>query len=305
MSNRLGRGLDSLLGILDRDDEVASILEVKEDNEKKLEEFNNNVSDKNNTVVELEMSIIDNNTKQPRKNFDINTLEELAQSIREYGVVQPIIVVKNGKRYTIVAGERRFRASKLAGKKTIPAVIREYSDMQIKEIALLENIQREDLNPIETARALDELMKEFNWTQETISNKFGKSRSAIANTVRLLSLSPEVIKLVEEGRLSAGHARSLIVVTNPEVQLKLANLAIQKKITVRDMEKAVKEVQQGKLEKKDKVKLMSLELKNFQSDLTKALGMKVKIVGDEKKGKLVINYSSTDDLDKINELLKK
>ena len=253
MSNRLGRGLDSLLGILDRDDEVASILEVKEDNEKKLEEFNNNVSDKNNTVVELEMSIIDNNTKQPRKNFDINTLEELAQSIREYGVVQPIIVVKNGKRYTIVAGERRFRASKLAGKKTIPAVIREYSDMQIKEIALLENIQREDLNPIETARALDELMKEFNWTQETISNKFGKSRSAIANTVRLLSLSPEVIKLVEEGRLSAGHARSLIVVTNPEVQLKLANLAIQKKITVRDMEKAVKEVQQGKLEKKDKM----------------------------------------------------
>ena len=232
-------------------------------------------------------------------------MEELAQSIREYGVVQPIIVVKNGKRYTIVAGERRFRASKLAGKKTIPAVIREYSDMQIKEIALLENIQREDLNPIETARALDELMKEFNWTQETISNKFGKSRSAIANTVRLLSLSPEVIKLVEEGRLSAGHARSLIVVTNPEVQLKLANLAIQKKITVRDMEKAVKEVQQGKLEKKDKVKLMSLELKNFQSDLTKALGMKVKIVGDEKKGKLVINYSSTDDLDKINELLKK
>jgi len=302
MSNRLGRGLDSLLGILDRDDEVASILETKEEIKpvEKMEEIV-----KNNSVVELEISLIDNNTAQPRKHFDANTLEELAQSIREYGVVQPIIVVKNGKRYTIVAGERRFRASKLAGKKTIPAVVREYTDMQIKEIALLENIQREDLNPIETARALDELMKEFNWTQEIISNKFGKSRSAIANTVRLLSLSPEVIKLVEEGKLSAGHARSLIVVNNPEVQLKLANLAITKKITVRDMEKAVKDVQSGQVEKQSKIRIMSLELKNFQSELTKKLGVKVKIVGDEKKGKIVINYSSTEDLDRINEILKK
>ena len=186
MSGRLGRGLDSLLGILDRDDEVADILEVKEEKVQKLQE-NKKIDNLtiNGGVVDIEMALIDNNTKQPRKNFDQNTLEELAQSIVEYGVVQPIIVVKNGKRYTIVAGERRFRASKIAGKKTIPAIVREYSDAQIKEIALLENIQREDLNPIETARALDELMKEFNWTQETISQKFGKSRSAIANTVRL------------------------------------------------------------------------------------------------------------------------
>lgn len=295
MANRLGRGLDSLLGILDRDEEVSEILEVKHEKpvETKVEEPVHNSG-----VVDINISLIDNNTQQPRKNFDINSLEELATSIREYGVVQPIIVVKKGGRYTIVAGERRFRASKLAGKKTIPAVIRDYNDMQIKEIALLENIQREDLNPIETARALDELMQEFNWTQETISNKFGKSRSAIANTLRLLSLSPEVIKMVEEGRLSAGHARSLVVVSNPEAQVRLANMAITKRITVRDMEKAVKEVQAGKTHKK-KERVLPVELKSFEETITKKIGTKAKIMGNAKRGKIVISYYSSDDLDKI------
>lgn len=295
MANRLGRGLDSLLGILDRDEEVSEILEVKHEKpvETKVEEPAHNSG-----VVDINISLIDNNTQQPRKIFDINSLEELATSIREYGVVQPIIVVKKGGRYTIVAGERRFRASKLAGKKTIPAVIRDYNDMQIKEIALLENIQREDLNPIETARALDELMQEFNWTQETISNKFGKSRSAIANTLRLLSLSPEVIKMVEEGRLSAGHARSLVVVSNPEAQVRLANMAITKRITVRDMEKAVKEVQAGKTHKK-KERVLPVELKSFEETITKKIGTKAKIMGNAKRGKIVISYYSSDDLDKI------
>lgn len=296
MAGRLGRGLDSLLGILDRDEEVADILETKEEVVKPVEESVK--MSENSGVSDIEMSLIDNNTTQPRKNFDINTLEELAQSIREYGVVQPIIVVKNGKRYTIVAGERRFRASKIAGKKTIPAIVREYTDAQIKEIALLENIQREDLNPIETARALDELMKEFNWTQETISQKFGKSRSAIANTVRLLSLSEPVIKMVEEGKLSAGHARSLVVVTNPEAQLRLANLAITKKITVRDMEKAVKEAQQGTRTKREK-KQLPVELKSFEDSITRKVGTKAKIVGNNKRGKITISYYSADDLEKI------
>ncbi len=306
MGTRLGRGLDSLLGILDRDEEVADILEEKEEivkHEKKVAKSEEIVT--NSSVVDIDIALIDNNTQQPRKNFDINSLEELAQSIREYGVVQPILVVKNGKRYTIVAGERRFRASKLAGKKTIPAVVREYTDTQIKEIALLENIQREDLNPIETARALNELMEEFNWTQDTISNKFGKSRSAIANTVRLLSLSPAVIKLVEEGKLSAGHARSLVVVADPEVQLKLANLAITKRITVRDMEKAVKEVQQGKTQKKSMPRILPLELKNFEDHITKTIGSKAKIMGNNKRGKIVISYYSADDLDKIYEIFNR
>jgi len=309
MGARLGRGLDSLLGILDRDDEVADILEEQKEVVKPVEKNTKNIEikekDTKSSVIDIDMALIDNNTKQPRKIFDINSLEELAQSIREYGVVQPILVVKNGKRYTIVAGERRFRASKIAGKKTIPAVVREYTDAQIKEIALLENIQREDLNPIETARALNELMEEFNWTQDTISTKFGKSRSAIANTVRLLSLSPAVIKLVEEGKLSAGHARSLVVVADPAVQLKLANLAITKRITVRDMEKAVKEVQSGKTVKKSTPRILPLELKNFEDQITKKIGSKAKIMGNNKRGKIVISYYSTDDLDKIYEIFNK
>ena len=318
MANRLGRGLDSLLGILDRDEEVAEILEVKENHPelktkpiaeaKKVEEKketkidNMAVADKKSSVVELEMHLIDNNTDQPRKKFDQNSLEELAQSIREYGVVQPIIVVNKGKRYTIVAGERRFRASKIAGLKTIPAVVRDYTDMQIKEIALLENIQREDLNPIETARALNELMQEFNWTQETISQKFGKSRPAIANTLRLLTLSEPVIKMVEEGKLSAGHARSLVVVSDPEVQLRLANLAVTKKVTVRDMEKAVKDAQSGKIANRKHARELPIELKNFEDNITKKVGTKAKIVGNNRRGKITISYYSADDLDRIYEI---
>ncbi len=320
MANRLGRGLDSLLGILDRDEEVAEILEVKEPLKEKtttdakvdnLSKSVNNITekvnkveenDKKSGVVDLEISLIDNNTEQPRKKFDPNSLEELAQSIREYGVVQPIIVVAKGKRYTIVAGERRFRASKIAGCKTIPAVIRDYTDMQIKEIALLENIQREDLNPIETARALNELMQEFNWTQEVISQKFGKSRPAIANTLRLLSLSAPVIKMVEEGKLSAGHARSLVVVTDPEVQLRLANLAVTKRITVRDMEKAVKDAQAGKTATKKHVRELPIELKSFEDKITKRVGTKAKIVGNNRRGKITISYYSADDLDRIYEI---
>jgi len=257
---------------------------------------------KNSGVVDIEISLIDNNTEQPRKKFDQNSLEELAQSIREYGVVQPIIVVQKGKRYTIVAGERRFRASKIAGLKTIPAVVRDYTEMQIKEIALLENIQREDLNPIETARALNELMQEFNWTQEIISQKFGKSRPAIANTLRLLSLSAPVIKMVEEGKLSAGHARSLVVVTDPEVQLKLANLAVTKRITVRDMEKAVKDAQAGKTTAKKHVRELPIELKNFEDKITKRIGTKAKIVGNNRRGKITISYYNADDLERIYEI---
>ncbi len=320
MANRLGRGLDSLLGILDRDEEVAEILSVKENHPEKptdskikaLSESVKKVNEKtqksgeivkNTGVIDIEISLIDNNTEQPRKKFDQNSLEELAQSIREYGVVQPIIVVSRGKRYSIVAGERRFRASKIAGLKTIPAVVRDYSEMQIKEIALLENIQREDLNPIETARALHELMQEFNWTQEIISQKFGKSRPAIANTLRLLSLTEPVIKMVEEGKLSAGHARSLVVVTDPEVQLRLANLAVTKRITVRDMEKAVKEVQAGKpVSAKRHARELPIELKNFEDKITKRVGTKAKIVGNNRRGKITISYYNADDLDRIYEI---
>lgn len=283
---RLGRGLGSLLGILDSEEDFID----KETGKKEKPPVN-----------DISIGLIDTNPGQPRKNFDAAALDELAQSIKQHGIIQPIILTKKGNRYMIVAGERRFRAAKIVGLSSVPAVVRDYSDSQVKEIALLENIQREDLNAIESAKALEELLKDFNWTQEVLAERLGKSRSAIANTLRLLALTPEVMKMVEDGKLSAGHARSLVVVTDPKVQLKLAQLAVTRKVTVRDLEKAVKESQKTKT-----VKMpieQSLELKNFSSTLERKLGTKVSISGNDKKGKIVINYYSSDDLSKIHDLL--
>lgn len=290
----LGRGLSSLLGVLDEKDDEIVTLSPKE----RKEEF------KKLGVEEIEIGLIDNNPKQPRKNFSPTALNELAESIKQHGIIQPIIVVQKGKRYMIVAGERRFRASKIAGLKKIPAVVKDYTDDQIKEIALLENIQREDLNPIETARALSELLSSFGWTQEVLADRLGKSRPAIANYLRLLTLSPAVISLVEDGKLSAGHARTLVMVQNPDVQLKLANLAIVKRITVREMEKAVKEL--DKPDKKPKAeKRMSAELSSFQDSLQHKFGTMVSIKGNDKKGKIIIDYYNSDDLDRIYNILNK
>lgn len=286
----LGRGLNSLLGILDRADEGGKITE---DEKKEIEKAG---------VTEIEMGLIDNNPNQPRKNFDVVALNELAESIKTYGIVQPIIVNENKGRYLIVAGERRFRAGKIAGLKKIPAIVRNYSDREVKEIALLENIQREDLNPIEYAKAVKELMNEYDWTQDEIADKLGKSRSNIANVVRLLSLCPAVVSLVESGKLSAGHARSLVVVQNPEVQEKLAKIAITKRLTVRDMEKAVKEVQNPK-QPKEKLARKSVELMDLTYKLEKKFGTKVDIKGNDNSGKIVIPYKSKNDLERIFESL--
>ncbi len=286
----LGRGLNSLLGILDRADEGGKITE---DEKKEIEKAG---------VTEIEMGLIDNNPNQPRKNFDVVALNELAESIKTYGIVQPIIVNENKGRYLIVAGERRFRAGKIAGLKKIPAIVRNYSDREVKEIALLENIQREDLNPIEYAKAVKELMNEYDWTQDEIADKLGKSRSNIANVVRLLSLCPAVVSLVESGKLSAGHARSLVVVQNPEVQEKLAKIAITKRLTVRDMEKAVKEVQNPK-QPKERLARKSVELMDLTYKLEKKFGTKVDIKGNDNSGKIVIPYKSKNDLERIFESL--
>jgi len=294
----LGRGLGSLLGILD-------------DNENKVEEELKQPEPKvqvpeGETVVELEISKIDNNPGQPRKVFEPTALNELAQSIKMYGVIQPILVTPRGDRFMIVAGERRFRASKIAEKKTIPAIVKDFTDAQVKEIALLENIQRQDLNPIETARAMKELLDTYGWTQETLADRLGKSRPAVANTIRLLNLSPEVIDLIEKGKLSAGHARSLIVVTNPEVQLKLANQVINNKLTVRDMENAVKEVESASRKEtkhKKPEQELSIELKDFVNTLEHKFSTKVNLKGNEHKGRIIINYYNQDDLDRIYDLI--
>ncbi len=288
----LGRGLGSLLGIFENEEEKVDIQEIKE----------KAVSDKNADVNVINMSLIDNNPNQPRKNFDSNAIKELAQSIKEYGVIQPIILKPNGDRYIIVAGERRFRASKFAGLKEIPAIIRDYTNQEVQEIALLENIQREDLNPIETAKGMKELLTNYGWTQEYLADKLGKSRPVVANYLRLLNLCPAVIELIESGKLSAGHARSLVVVEDPEVQLRLAKQAVTKKITVRDMEKAVKELQSPTKKPKQ---TLSMELNEFVNTMQKKFATKVGIMGNEKKGRIYIDYYNADDLDRIYELINR
>lgn len=300
----LGRGLGSLLGILDDEPKTTSTPKVNEEVkvvEKIVEKV---VVPEGETVVELNISQIDNNPNQPRKIFEPNALNELAQSIKTFGVIQPILVTPKGDRYMIVAGERRFRACKLAEKKTIPAIVKEFTESEIKEIALLENIQRQDLNPIETARAMKELLDSFGWTQEELADRLGKSRPVVANTLRLLNLCPEVIDLIEKGKLSAGHARSLVVVTNPEVQLKLANQVVNSKLTVRDMENAVKEVSKENRKGTPRPKpQLSMEMKDFVNRMEHHFSTKIDIKGNDKKGKIIINYYNADDLDRIYEVL--
>ena len=289
----LGRGLGSLLGLFDEREEVVD--KKPQVSDKKVEK------EVKYDTVEIDIALIDNNVGQPRKNFDPTALKELADSIKQYGVIQPILLTPNKDRYIIVAGERRFRASKLAGLKKIPAVVREYTKQQIQEISLLENIQREDLNPIETAKAMKELLDDYNWTQEQLADRLGKSRPVVANYIRLLSLCPEVIALIESGKLSAGHARSLVVVTDPAVQLKLAKEAVTKKITVRDMEKAVKELMSPK-PKKVKEDL-SIEMRDIVNTMQRKFSTKVNVIGNNKKGRIYIDYYNTDDLDRIYDLI--
>lgn len=295
MANKgLGRGLGSLLGILDENEEELKPTKKESETKKEIA---------GEEVVELDMGLIDVNPDQPRKNFDPTALNELATSIKLHGVIQPILVTPRNNRYMIVAGERRFRASKLAEKKTIRAIIKDLDEGQVKEIALLENIQRQDLNPIETARALKELGETYDWTQEALADRLGKSRSVVANTLRLLNLCPEVIDLIEKGKLSAGHARSLVVVTNPEVQLKLANQVINNKLTVRDMENAVKEVDKTS-RKVVKVKpQLSMEMKEFVDIMEHKFSTKINIKGNDHKGKIVINYYNQDDLNRIYDII--
>lgn len=300
----LGRGLGSLLGILDDDNELEARPVKKETTQNTKAEVPQRKVPDGEVVQEISMSLIDNNPNQPRKNFDPSALQELSQSIKIHGLIQPILLTKKGERYIIVAGERRFRACKLAEIKQIPAIVKDFDEKQIKEIALLENIQRQDLNPIETGRAMKELMDSYGWTQEDLADRLGKSRSNVANVLRLLTLCPEVINLIEKGKLSAGHARSLVVVTNPDVQLKLANQVINSKLTVRDMENAVKEVSKENKKTIAKAKpQMSTEMREFKNNLEHKFSTKIEIKGTEKKGKIIINYYNSDDLDRIYDIL--
>ena len=295
MANKgLGRGFASLMGLNDLEPVVQPQQPKVETTVERTDSDN---------VVLISLLDIDPNYEQPRKTFDEDALKELADSIRIHGVIQPIVVTPIGKRFMIIAGERRFRASKLAGKEDIPAIVRNYTPQQIKEISLIENLQREDLSPIEAARAIKTLMVEFNMTQEVAADRIGKSRSAVANTLRLLTLSDDVISLIEQGRLSAGHARTLVVVPR-EQQYKLALKGCDNQLTVREMEKLVREFLNPKPEKQKAAMEESKELVSLVSNMQRAFATKVSAIGNGRKGRIYIDYFTSDDLDRICSLVE-
>ena len=267
------------------------------------------------SVVELKITDINPNSDQPRKRFEEESLQDLANSIKENGIIQPIIVVKKGTGYRIVAGERRWRAARLAGLTVIPAIVRDLTDLQTMEQALIENIQRQDLNPLEEAYAMDRLMKEHGLTQEQLAKKLGKSRPAIANSVRLIAIDESLQAYIINGDLTAGHARALLALQTKEEQKNAADVIISKEYSVRETEEYVRKLLLQKEEKekepsKSLVENDAIEIsaKDIEKRLTKFFGTRVKLkMKDAVKGKgaLQIEYFSYDDLDRVLELISK
>lgn len=248
-------------------------------------------------VIEIKINEIEPNASQPRKFFDDEKLVQLAESIRQHGIIQPIIVKKNNNSYTIIAGERRWRAAKLAGLNRVPVLIKDFTQKQVMEIALIENLQREDLNPIEEADAYMNLMNEYDLTQEQIAETIGKSRSAIANSLRLLGLSNDVKKYIVSGDLTSGHARTLVIIQDESIQKTAADYIVENKLSVRETENYVKRLFQDKPRKKEIIE--NPDYKNVEDKLKSILGTKVKLMANNNKGKITIEYYSNDELDRI------
>ncbi len=257
-------------------------------------------SNQDEIVKYLKINEIEPNKLQARKAFDEESLEELSNSIKEYGVIQPIVVSKKSGYYEIIAGERRWRASKKAGLTEIPAVIKEDNVQRNKEISLIENIQREDLNPIEKARGIKLLMEEYDLTQAKVAEKLGKSRSSIANTVRILNLDERVINLALEGKLTEGHCKSLMSIEDPEKQYKLALNIIESGDSVRETEKKTK----SKKKTNTKVERFIPIYRDIENTFQGFFGTKVKLDAGAKKGKIIIQYNSNEELERMLELLK-
>lgn len=284
----LGIGLEDLLGITGEEKNAVSY------------DAKGNL---NQGVSELPIEKILVNKSQPRKDFDQTALEELAVSIKNYGVIQPILVCKMGENYQIVAGERRYRASKIAGLVKIPAIVKELNAQQRKEIALIENLQRQDLNPIEEAYAYKALIEEYHFKQDELAEKLGKSRPVITNALRLLTLNPVVLDMVRSGRLSAGHARCLVSIKDYAVQATYALAACDKQMSVRQLEIMVYNYLNPNQKPKTAKPVLSTELKMFVNDMQRAFGTKVKLVGNNNKGRIYIDYYTQDDLNRFFDLL--
>ncbi len=288
----LGRGLSAILP--DVEEVVESVDQVSE----------TPAPVPADAVVELSVGDIDPNRNQPRKKFDDDALLALADSIRHNGVLSPILVARDGRRYTIIAGERRWRAARLANCPTIPAIVRDWDDVHRQEAALVENIQREDLNAIEEARGIRRLMEECALTQEVVAERIGRSRSAVANILRLLNLPKRIQDAVIEGTLSAGHARVLAGIDDAELQTGLFAKTMQFGWSVRQLEAAAKNAQTEKKEKPEPVAL-PIEYEELTERLRRATGLKVKLEGTQEKGKIVLQYTSEEELQRLWEWMEK
>ena len=295
-SKGLGKGLGNLIRESEEDENVVVKEVVKE------------VVVKEPGEIKVRLSQIEPNREQPRKVFDEDALIELSESIKQYGVLQPLLVQKKDKYYEIIAGERRWRAAKLAGVKEVPVIIKDYSTQEVMEIALIENIQREDLNPIEEAQAYQRLIKDYRLKQDEVAEKVSKSRAAITNSLRLLKLDERVQEMVMEGKLSNGHARAIIGIEDGDQQYQVAQKIFDEKLSVRETEKLVKKIQQEKdqPEAKEEVKIdpkMEAICRDLEEKMKVILGTKVAInQKDNQKGRIEIEYYSMDELDRIMDL---
>ncbi|MCM1241268.1 MAG: ParB/RepB/Spo0J family partition protein [Roseburia sp.] len=287
----LGKGLDAL------------IPNVSIENKEK-----NTSGNKADTEAEsiVKITKIEPNREQPRKNFDEDALQELADSIKQFGLLQPILVQDRKTYYEIIAGERRWRAAKLAGLKEVPVIIRNYTEQEIVEISLIENIQREDLNPIEEALAYKRLLSEFNLKQDEVAERVSKSRTAVTNSMRLLKLCDKVQQMIIDDMISTGHARALISIEDPEEQYTIAQKVFDEKLSVRDVEKLVKNLNKPEKPKKEEIENKSLDIiyQDIEERLKQTLGTKVAISSKGNgAGKIEIEFYSHDDLDKLIDLL--
>lgn len=294
----LGRGLDALF-----QPEPAAPAETEDSSAKEKAPSRHSVPE-GEAVMELKLVDIEPNPAQPRKSFETDKLQDLADSIKQHGMVQPLLVKRQPEgTYLIVAGERRWRAAKLAGLKKVPCIVKVYSDQDVMEIALIENLQREDLNPIEEAEGYLQLMQQFGMTQEKVSARVGKSRSAVANALRLNHLAEEVKQMVVSGELTQGHARALLSLEDTAAQAAAAQRIIKEGLNVRQVEALVAALKEGKTEKSKKKPLISKELLKYytaaEKSMSSRLGTKVKIHAGKNKSKIEIEYYTKDDLERL------
>ena len=286
----LGKGLNALFS------DKSIIEEINDDKKEEIK--------KGEKVNLLKIIEVEPNRNQPRRNFDMEALEELAESIKVYGVIQPIIVTKKDGFYEIVAGERRWRAAKKAGLTEIPCIVRKDDERKNKEIALIENIQREDLNPIEKAKGFKQLIEEYGMTQQALADTMGMNRSTVTNCLRILNLDSRVIDLALQGKLSEGHCRSLLAF-EPDEQYEIALKVIETGKSVRDIEQAIKNKKQTKKITKNERKKYEAIYKDIEDRFQGFFGTKVKLDAGARSGKIIIKYSNNEDLERILELINK